>query len=148
MGKFKSPHWTVWYVWFIIYIIKFSDILRTQPNSLWTIINYGSGGKWQENKYFLFHQEEKYRRYTFQRQSSDPNQGVQLLSRPSAPEMIEPERPGAAEDRTAPKNAWRSSLTSASTQCFPHLCQPFWTSAGRQGGGDGRGAWHHLVLHL
>lgn len=57
------------------FTIKVSDVLRAQLNSLWSVINYGSDGKWQDNKYLLFHQEEKYRIHPIEEQSSDPRQG-------------------------------------------------------------------------
>lgn len=127
VANFKCPHWAFRNVWFIFVTIKVSDILRAQLNCLWSVINYGSDGKWQDNKYLLFYQDEKYIIHPLEEQSSYPRQGS-----PAEQDLhtwgdgrLDLGDPGHQKLARPPRSAQRRSVTPAPApapaQHFCHL---------------------------
>lgn len=107
------------------FTIKVSDVLRAQLNCLWSLINYRSDGKRQDNKYLLFHQEEKYRIHPTEEQSSDPRQGVAAEQdlHMWGDSRLDLRDPGQQKLAGPPRSAQGRSVTPAPApaQHFPHL---------------------------
>lgn len=142
-ANFKCPHWAVWYVWFIFFMIKVSDVLRAQPNCLWSITNYGSAGKRQANKYPLFHQEIKIQKVSYT--VANPRQGVQLPSRTSAGEMTAGWPWGIHGGKNLAGLPEQKCLEEKRSTRTSHLIQPSGKERGRRTGRwwAGRGARSH-----
>lgn len=136
-------------------MIKVSDVLRAQPNCLWSITNYGSAGKRQANKYPLFHQEIKIQKVSYT--VANPRQGVQLPSRTSAGEMTAGWPWGIHGGKNLAGLPEQKCLEEKRSTRTSHLIQPSGKERGRRTGRwwAGRGArshrrwaWCHLRLKV
>lgn len=128
------------------FTIKVSDVLRAQLNCLWSVINYVSDGKWQDNKYLLFEVRREMQNTSHRGAKLRSQTGSSCWAGPPHVRWQQPgpEGPGAAE---ASKATQKCSEEKCALHLHLHSSFPTCKEQHRQTG-DGRGAWHHLVLHL